>query len=240
MRRRPDGRNDFPSCGTCPYVNPGHWSICYWCAYEQLVTIADPCPICAQERRGKSCRNWLCVADPDDRYIDGIEAITLHQAPLEGVVKRYKYLDQAGWAVIFARLLVGHLELGWSTRPVDLIVANPPSPSRDHITRVLQLAALADITRSWPFDLPSDPAIIKNTDTPQSAGQNFVGKRDAARAHGQALEIRHPERVDGKRIIIYDDICTTGLQLNEVARRLREWGAASVHGVVLARQPWTY
>ena len=25
----------------------------------------------------------------------------------------------------------------------------------------------------------------------------------------------------------------------KVARRLREWGAVSVHGVVLARQPWS-
>lgn len=240
MRRRPEGRNDFPACGSCPYVSPGHWSICYGCAYEQLVTIIDPCPICAQERQGEACRNWLCVVDSENRHIDGIEAITLHQTPLDEVVKRYKYFDQAGWAVIFARLLVGHLELNWSARPVDLIIANPPSPSRDHITRVLQRAALADITGTWPFDLPPDTAIIKNTDTPQSAGRGFAGKRDAAQAHGQALELRHPGRVAGKRIIVYDDICTTGLQLNEVARRLKEWGAVSVHGVVLARQPWAY
>ena len=50
--------------------------------------------------------------------------------------------------------------------------------------------------------------------------------------------LRHPDRIDGSRVIVYGDICTTGLQLNEVARRLREWGAVSVHGVVLARQPW--
>ena len=51
--------------------------------------------------------------------------------------------------------------------------------------------------------------------------------------------LRHPDRIDGSRVIVYDDTCTTGLQLNEVARRLRGWGAVSVHGIVLARQPWS-
>ena len=238
MRRLID-RNDFPVCSTCPYLDPGHWSICFSCAYEQLATITDPCPVCAQERRGKDCRNKLCTGEAGERYIDGIEAMTLYQAPLDEAIKRYKYQSKVGWATIFARLLIGHLTLRWSRKDVDLILANPPSPSRDHTTRVLDNAALADLDRRWPFDLPPpDTAVVKRVDTPQSAGKTFSGKQDAAREHALALRPRHPERVDGKRIIVYDDICTTGLQLNAVAQRLREWGAVSVHGVVLARQPW--
>ena len=105
-------------------------------------------------------------------------------------------------------------------------------------TRVLQVSAWADLDDRWPFDLPPDTAIFKTEETPRSAGQNFAGKREAAREHAQALQLRHPDRIDGVRVVIYDDICTTGLQLNRVAQRLREWGAASVHGIVLARQPW--
>ncbi len=141
--------------------------------------------------------------------------------------------------MIFARLLIGHLYETWDPADVDLIIANPPNPGRNHTTRVIEHAATYDTADDWPFDDTHDPAIVKTTDTAQSAGKDLPGKQSAALEHGNALVLSHPDRIDGSRVIVYDDICTTGLQLNEVARRLHEWGAVSVHGVVLARQPWS-
>ena len=231
-------RHDFPDCAGCPYVNPGQWTICVPCAAEQLSSIEDPCPICAQERRDAPCHNRLCAGRAGPRHIEGVTAITLHNAPLVHVMQRYKYQDKTGWGMIFARLLIGHLHRTWRPLDVDLIIANPPSPGRRHTTLVIEYAATYDTADEWPFDDADDPAVVKSSVTVQSAGKDFVGKQDAADEHGDALELRHPERIEGKRVIVYDDILTTGLQLNEVARRLREWGATSVHGIVLARQPW--
>lgn len=44
--------------------------------------------------------------------------------------------------------------------------------------------------------------------------------------------------VTGKRVIVYDDVLTTGCQLDTIARFLKAHGAASVRGLVLARAPW--
>jgi len=42
-----------------------------------------------------------------------------------------------------------------------------------------------------------------------------------------------------KTVLLIDDICTTGTQLNAVAEcLLDQGGAARVEGVVLARAPW--
>ena len=237
---RPKDRKSFPDCPGCPYVGRGPWAICAPSASERLVSISDPCPLCAQERGGQPCRNRLCTGQAGNIHIAGIEAITLHTDPLNTVLARYKYHGKTGWATIFARLLVGHLEDKWISRPLDLVVANPPNPGRHHTTTVLRRAALADAADRWPFDSTADPAIAKQQETPRSAGASFDGKQSAARQHAQALVCRHRDRINGRHIIVYDDICTTGLQLNEVARRLHEWGATSVHGVVLGRQPWSY
>ena len=140
--------------------------------------------------------------------------------------------------MIFARLLIGHLYEPWDPEDIDLIIANPPNPGRNHTTLVLEHSATYDTADDWPFDDTDDPAITKTTATAQSADKDLLGKQTAARDHGDALVQHDPDRIDGSRVIVYDDICTTGLQLNEAARRLREWGAASVHGVVLPRQPW--
>jgi predicted amidophosphoribosyltransferase len=48
----------------------------------------------------------------------------------------------------------------------------------------------------------------------------------------------NPALVDGRAVLLYDDIFTDGLNLNAVAKKLLEAGAAQVCGVTLARQPW--
>ena len=236
--KRPSGRKDFPDCASCRYARTGPWAICVQCASEQLPEIKDPCPICSQELDGKPCRNPLCNEPPNNIHIDSISAITLHKDPLDITVDRYKYQGKHGWGRIFARLLFGYLEMNWSPDEMDIIIANPPNPNRDHTTRVIRLAAANDFGSRWPFDSEQDPAIIKKVTTEQSAGQGLKGKKRAAKEHAEALVLKHPDRIKGKRVVIYDDICTTGYQLNEVAGRLKKWGAIRVYGIVLARTPW--
>ena len=67
----PPDRHDFPNCKGCPYVNPGQWTIGVPCAAEQLSSIKDPCPICAQERRDGHCHNRLCTRPASSRHFEG-------------------------------------------------------------------------------------------------------------------------------------------------------------------------
>lgn len=42
----------------------------------------------------------------------------------------------------------------------------------------------------------------------------------------------------GKRVLVYDDVCTTGNTLDAMAGYLIDAGAAEVTAVVMARVPW--
>ena len=236
---KPPDRSDFPGCRECPYAQHGPWHVCVACAGETLQSIRNPCPICSQQTDQGMCVNKLCTGDAGPHHIERIEAIALHIPPLDRMIRRFKYEQKTGWALIFARLFIGHLNTRWDPDDVDLIIANPGHPEREHNSLVIKSAGLQDLHGRWPFDDPRSPAIDKQEKTAQSAGKGFREKMQAAAEHAAALRLRHPERIRGKRTIVYDDICTTGLQLNAVAKRLREeWGATSVVGVVLARQPW--
>ena len=77
----------------------------------------------------------------------------------------------------------------------------------------------------------------KITDNPAQSG---LTEEAARRANVLGVyEAAEPERIQGYRILLVDDICTTGATLAECARTLRDAGAADVMCVcaALARRP---
>jgi predicted amidophosphoribosyltransferase len=191
---------------------------------------------------GDSCPNWLCT-DPN-RRIARIRAIAYLSGPLRKTILKYKYDGRSGWSLIFGRLLVAWLDRNVRQEPPDLIIANPTFLGEGgapfgHTERVLDTASKEDVLGEWPFDITDPRVLTKVEATAKSAGQNAAAKRAAAAELLSALRLIEPEQIEGRRILVYDDVCTTGSQLNTVAGFLiDEGGAAHVEGIVLARQPW--
>jgi predicted amidophosphoribosyltransferase len=234
----------FPQCPKCPYVRVGPPRICVACASQTIEDIpAGACPVCCQKLADDgSCPNWLC-RDPQ-RRISRIHAIAYLSGSLRTRILRYKYDGAYGWSLIFGRLLLGWLEQHATASPPGLIVANPTyvapgEPGFAHTERVIEVAAREDITGTWQFDTVDPRAIVKTRATAKSARNTAPAKRAAARELRSALRIPDPSRIIGRSILIYDDVCTTGSQLDAVAACLLDNGhAAHVEAVVLARAPW--
>ena len=85
-----------------------------------------------------------------------------------------------------------------------------------------------------------DPAaIIKTRPTLKSADGQAWSKRVSGNELRDALLFADPGRTAGQFVLIYDDVCTTGTQLDAVAGcLLDQGGAARVEAVVLARALW--
>ena len=234
----------FPHCAKCPYRLNGPARICVTCAGKTLEAIAPvACAVCSQRLdEADACRNWLCT-DPS-RRIEHIDAISYLSGSLKEKIHSYKYEGRYGWALIFSRLLLGWLDSQASADRPDLIVANPTylppgQPGPGHIEVILHYAATADYEGRWQFDTSEPAAIVKTGPTAKSAGQTAAAKRKAASELHRALRVPDPARTRGRKILIFDDVCTTGSQLDAVAIRLLEDGqAAQVRGLTLARAPW--
>ena len=186
--------------------------------------------MCNQTNRGFSW-NW---------------AIAMKSGALDQVIRMYKYggPGQRGWAKIFGRILVGFLEAHAEPfRGFDLIIASPADPGAfDHTREVLKEAAYEDMfnLEAWPFDATvAPPVMVRTQPVKRFAGKNFQQRLAIAEQELlPALRVVDPKRVAGRRVLVYDDVFTTGLTLHTVGKVLEASGAEEVCGISLARAPF--
>jgi predicted amidophosphoribosyltransferase len=237
----------FPDCHDCASFQRGAPADCLACASAQISKPGpSACPVCAQRIAADGrCPNELCRSSR--RHISRIRAIGYQTGPLRRAIHSYKYGGARSWAVVLGRLLLAWLEQNMAAGPPDLIVANPSLTTAavlgaqpfGHTEAVLQAAAEADTAHHWPFDTVTPAAIIKTRPTLKSADAQAWSKRVTATELRNALAVPDPGRTAGRFILVYDDVATTGGQLDAVAGcLLDQGGAARVEGIVLARAPW--
>ncbi len=241
---------DFPDCHDCPRFRTGPADVCLACASRQL-SLPGPgaCPACSQlpTERGR-CPNELCRSP--QRRIGAIHAMGYQAGALRRVIRSYKYGGARSWSVVLGRLLLAWLDQNMTADPPGLIVANPTFTGAGshpavgpatfpHTEAVLRAAAAADIAGRWPVDTGAPAAIVKTRPTLQSADGQAWSKRASGTELRDAVRVPDRARTAGRFVLVYDDICTTGTQLDAIAAcLLDDGGAARVEGIVLARAPW--
>ncbi len=241
----------LPKCMECPVRAAAIPMICYTCFISARAEIPEPhCEICDQHVAGNSCGNALCRQAT--RHVGRIRAIGEMSGGLETAIKALKYAGKYGWATVLGRVLLEHITLTIHDR-IDLVVANPSylepgatlangRPAVRHAEAIVFKAAVNDVFGLWGFDTSRPRTLIKTKATTKSAarGRTLDEKRQIAKEHADALAITDRSRIAGKRLLVFDDVETTGFQMDAVAGYLLKQGARSVDGIVLARAPWRY
>jgi len=83
--------------------------------------------------------------------------------------------------------------------------------------------------------VPVDPHILMRVRATPTQGGLSAGGRTRNVAGAFAVRAGHAETIKGKRLVLIDDVHTTGATLEACARTLKRAGAASVCAVTLAR-----
>ena len=145
-------------------------------------------------------------------------------------ILRYKFYGRRSYAQSYGRLLAMKLQRdGWDD--TDVLTWIPISARRKRTRDFDQVQVLGTVV-ARELGIPLVPTLRKIRHTkPQSTMGSAAHRR--ANILG-AYEVIDPELVRGKRILLLDDIVTTGTTASESARMLLTAGAKEVNLATLA------
>lgn len=150
-------------------------------------------------------------------------------SPLQEAICAFKYRGKTRLATPLARLMVQALP---SAFDIDLIMPVPLHPSRLRAREFNQSLLLADrIGRHLARPIAATSLVRILATDPQTT----LTRQERLRNLRQAFAVRKPETVADRRILLIDDVYTTGTTLNECAKTLRKAGSGPVYALTLAR-----
>lgn len=133
-----------------------------------------------------------------------------------------------------SEVLAGYLE--GSRIEFDILVPVPLHPKRLRRRGYNQSALLAENLGQLIGALVAKDVLLQRRNIPSQT--QLSGKERRRNVIG-AFECRD-RKLRGKRVLLIDDVCTTGATLDACAVTLKEAGAAAVWGLTLARESQSY
>ncbi|MEY2682997.1 MAG: hypothetical protein RJA09_141 [Pseudomonadota bacterium] len=221
-------------CGVWP-AQPLGEAVCGACL-DAFVPTTPRCPTCALVQNPSGlcgeCINrppglTQCVAAVDYAY------------PWDGSIARFKFQGVTAWAHLFARLMAGAPGAQALLNRCHRFVPMPLTPRRlgergynqaGLLAKALSRQAREHRHKPW-FD-----ALLKLQDTAAQHGLDRAARMVNLRT-AFAVSPHAVADLSGQRVLLVDDIMTTGATLQAAAQALTMAGAAEVNALVFARTP---
>ena len=221
------------TCTICGKHVRGDEYLCSGCEAKIVRIVAPFCQTCSEPFEGSISSVFTCANCAHRTiYFDAAVAAYRGRGIVREVIHEFKYGRQ---------MHLRHLIAGWLHAALDderlrdvsihLIVPVPLHPARQRERGFNQASLLAE-SLSAETSMPCRPVLqrIRYTTT-QTALDRFERMENLH----NAFRLRRNADVRGLRVLLIDDVLTTGSTLSECARVLKHAGAISVRAATAAR-----
>jgi len=155
-----------------------------------------------------------------------------YEKPLGEVVKALKFRGQRQYARPLAERLAAVLRRQDFTQHIDIIVP-VPIHWRRRFRRGFNQSELITGHLGKLLNIPVDGRSLRRIRYTEP--QTKLSAEERLKNLKGAFKVRRPEAVEGKQILLLDDVMTTGGTMTECARELRRAGAKVIYAAVVAR-----
>ncbi|MBA7604410.1 hypothetical protein ES703_11530 [subsurface metagenome] len=186
------------------------------------------CPRCGRPQPSATicpvCIGWAAA-------IDGIRAPFKFDGAIRQAIHELKYRNLRALAVLLTQLLNDYLTT--SPVPGEVLVPVPLHKKRLRERGYNQSRLLAqELAKLTGLPLVDDCLVRERHTPPQARTPNVDERRNNV---ADAFSCRD-RRLEAKPVLLIDDVATSGATLDACARALKETGASSVWGLVLAKE----
>ena len=225
--------HSWPAAQVCQPCLVRFMTNCVCCALCALPLPADP-------SMGLRSSELVCAACMRERPpMNATLAGVPYAYPWSALISRYKFGEQHGWADFFAGLLLkapGVMQSLNQLQAGDYVIPLPLSAERLRVRGFNQAWELASaLARQSRTLAQADARLLLRL---RHAGPQSLLKRAARLANVKSAFQVDPLRVQelaGRRVVLVDDVMTSGASMSSAAQALRDAGAAHITALVLAR-----
>jgi ComF family protein len=200
--------------------------------------ICSCCGIMFKSRQGQDHLCGDCITQPKE--FRTARAAVAYDHQLMAVVHRFKYAGKIQLAGPLGGLMLNAYKRFWDREEVDLIL---PVPLHNAKFRKRGFNQSYLLIRRWKsISAPMVDKVVGipvNTDilirSKATVSQTGLGRQQRLKNIKGAFRVKIPEKVIAKKVLLVDDVYTTGATVNECARVLLKAGAERVDVLTVAR-----
>lgn len=222
------------SCQACGEVSPDPLRYLCWDCLCDTPRVEPPfCALCGDPVPGCVEHRYICYAcGRKVPAFDKARSAVRYDGAAGKAVRDLKYHHALWMTDDLVQMLGACVEAEYSSETLDVVTAVPLYPARQR-ERGFNQSALLGKELARRLGLPFRSGLLHRVrPTVTQTGLTAVGR---AANVGGAFRTGRILRLEGKRILLVDDVMTTGATVNACAAVLKRGGAASVLVATVAR-----
>ncbi len=195
---------------------------------ESFTDAVNSCPLCFRQIVGGAVCGQ-CQKKPPK--FERMWASVYYEAPVSGMVHQFKHLGDMSMRRPLADLMRRHAPDWLDIAEIDFVLPMPLSKARRFYRGFNQSEELAEsLAREYGWQVLPRQMVERAHKPPQSTLKSDERRRNVR----NIFKINKP-LPENCKILLIDDVLTTGATLNELAKMLKASGASAVYCWCLAR-----
>lgn len=205
-----------PTCGVCGKICKEY--ICNKCRIKL--------------RKYEIKNNHVIKIGNKEKHFDELLCIFKYEDIIRDIIIKYKFQNKPYLYKTFSKIILKNKKTCGFLEKYDIIIPVPISRKRKHERGYNQTQLIAkEIAKILNIKLGNN-ILIKERDT---KAQSELSKKERAINIKDVFKITDYKTIKNMKILIFDDIYTTGSTANECARVLKEAGAQKVGVLTIAK-----